>query len=718
MRLSLTAVIAALALALVALPAVPARAQVELPEIDREQPVALVADSLEYDSQAGELIASGNVEVYYGERTLTADRIVYTEATERIRAEGEIVLRDPSGATLFADMADLDVDLRDGIIRGAQAVIKDDAKLAAVEGRRVDDRYNVLNKAVYSPCKVCDADPTPLWRIRARKVIHDQQDRVIHYEDARFEVFGVPVFWAPYFSHPDPTVERQSGFLVPDLRTSSNYGFAFKTPYYWVIDEQSDLTLTPFITTEAGVLGEFEYRRAFDSGRLNFAGSIASDDRPDGENGIRGHIDTDGRFDLIGKMDWGWDITFASDDAYLDFFDFSNEDRLTSELYLERYGRDWYVDVRGYRFQSLRDDEPAGQIPLSLPIVDARYNAQDPWLEGDFGFFASSQGLFRNSGVDTGRITFGADWEREWVLPVGLAVKGFAEVRGDVFFVGEESSGNSDRTEGRLAPLGGVELRYPLVAYEESGARHVIEPMGQAIFAPYGGNGVQVPNEDSLITEFDELNLFDTSRFSGYDGVEEGHRFNFGLRYERLSLSGLRLEGTVGRSFRLEDATEFSEGSGLREASSDWVGSWAASYDPYVTVRQRLRVRDDGSVTRNNASLTFRLGPVSLRGEYVFLDEDPTIDATEDREEVFGSARLRFNDNWSVNSFVRRDLEEDEFVNLGAGARFQNECCAISLFIQRRFTDRENVPSDTSIGLRVELFTLGASEPGVVLLDQ
>jgi len=717
MRHSLSAVTAAMAfLAMLALSG-PASAQVEPPEIDEDLPVALVADSLEYDSQAGELIASGNVEVYYGDRTLTADRIIYTQGSRRIRAEGDIVLRDPSGATVFADIADLDAELRDGIVAGAQSVINRDAKLAAVEGRRVDDRYNVLSKAVYSPCEVCEESPTPLWRIRARKVIHDQEDRIIHYEGATFEVFGVPVLWTPYFSHPDPTIDRATGFLMPDLRSSSNYGFAIKTPFYWAIDEQSDLTFAPFVTTEEGVLGEFEYRYAFDSGLLNLGGSIASAERPDGAGGIRGHIDANGRFDLGGFKEWGFDINVASDDAYLQFFDFSNADRLTSELYFERYGPDWFVDVRGLRFQSLRDDEPAGQIPLAAPVAEARYEIDDPYLDGTFGLFASSQGLFRNNGADTGRLTFGADWEAETVLPVGLALRGFAEVRGDIFFVGDDDPLGS-RTETRIAPLAGVEARFPLVAFEPDGATHIVEPIAQGIVAPYGGNGAGIPNEDSLITEFDETNIFDRSRFSGFDGFEEGPRMDLGLRYERLSFSGFRVEGTVGRSFRLEDADEFSEGSGLANAVSDWVASWAASYDPYVTVRQRLRIKDDGEVTRNRATASFNFGPIALDGGYVFLEEDPSIDATQAREEVTAAARVRLTPEWSLRGALRRDLQEGEFVSLGGGARFANECCAVNFFISRRFTDRDNVESDTSIGLQIELFTLGSGEPGLTLIDQ
>ncbi|GMG82302.1 LPS assembly protein LptD [Paralimibaculum aggregatum] len=683
-------------------------------ELDPDAPVALVADEIDYDTTTRELVASGNVEVYYGERTLTADRLIYNDATGRIRAEGNLVLRDPTGVTLFAEFADLDAELKDGILKGAQSVLDRYSRLSAVEARRVDDRYNILSRAVYSACEVCADEPTPLWRIRARQVIHDQENRIIHYEDARLEVFGVPVLWTPYFSHPDPTVERASGFLTPSVSSSAeNYGYGVKLPYFLVIDEQTDLTLTPFVTTNDGIVGELEFRRAFETGNLFFKGSAVRSDFT-GDRELHGHVDSEGLFRAFDSFDWGWDVKFASDDAYLAYFDFSNEDRLTSELFASSYSRDGFFDISTARFQSLRDDEPAGQIPFVIPDMAARYEFDDPLAGGRIGAFMNSQGLLRTNGEDTGRISFGLDWERELLLPVGLALKGFAEIRGDAFFIGDSDDPDQDPTAFRFAPLIGVEARYPFVSDASTGGfegiTQVIEPVAQFILAPYGGNDDDIPNEDSLITEFDETALFDRSHFNGYDRVEEGPRFNLGLRYALYSDFGLDFDATVGRVLRFDEETAFSEGSGLDGMASDWVGAWSASYDPYVTVSQRIRVADDGlEVTRNEAELGLRFGQVGFDLQYVFLEADPDEGADDDREELFTRARWNVTDEWSVNGFLRRDIERREWVSLGGGVRFANECCSVTAFVRRSFTDQENVSAGTSFGITVELFTLGGT---------
>jgi len=696
-----------------------ARAQ-EMPGIEPGLPVSLVADDVSYDSASGVLTARGNVEVYYGERTLTADSIVYDEPTGRIRAEGDIVLRDPSGATVFADLADLDADLRDGLVRGAKAMLNPHTRLSAVEARRVEDRYNMLNKAVYSPCDVCVDTPTPLWRIRARRVVHDEAERMIHYEDARFEVFGVPVFWLPYFSHPDPTVDRKTGLLAPSIGSSSNYGQSIKTPFFWAIDDQTDLTITPFLTTDEGPVGIFELRRAFANGRIDFEGSVTQSDFT-GRDEIHGHVDSTARFRSAPGIDWGWDVNFASDDDFLRFFDFSNEDRLTSRLFAEQYRRDRFLDIRALRFQSLREDEPFSEIPMVLPAIEARQDFADPWAGGTFGATFSAQSLLRPGETDTARVSFGLDWERRAVLPIGLAVEGFGEVRGD-FFLTREGDGADENFEPRLAPLAGVTLRYPLIGESSlfGGRRigHVIEPVAQAIIAPFGGNGPDFPNEDSLITEFDETNLFDRNHFSGIDGFEEGPRLNLGLRYAVVAGGRFDFDATVGRVLRLKDADEFSAGSGLREAQSDWVAAWSARYDPYVSVRHRLRIgAENGDITRNSVSLSLAYDFARLTTDYIFLDADPVADAPFDREEIAAKLDISLTDRWSLTGALRHDLERGEFVFLGGGVQFANECCKLALFVRRNFTDTDNVPASTSFGLRVELLTLGGGGSNLGLGD-
>jgi len=158
-------------------------------------------------------------------------------------------------------------------------------------------------------------------------------------------------------------------------------------------------------------------------------------------------------------------------------------------------------------------------------------------------------------------------------------------------------------------------------------------------------------------------------------------------------------------------------GAGRDGRFSDWVASWRASYLTYASIEQRVRLDDDGSVGRNEVFGTGRYGPASLSVGYGFLEDQPLVEREGDREEVSAFASLDLTDEWRTQSFVRHDLDEDQLVAVGGALTYANECCRISAFVSRDFTDSEDVPASTSFGVEVELLTLGASDTGGGVFD-
>lgn len=690
-----------------------AQSQVSLREEVRRQPVALVADSVSYDEAAGTVTASGNVEVYQGDRTLTASRIVYDSRADRITATGPIVLRDSTGSTVLADAAELDASLRNGVVEGARAVIGNGAgTIAAVEGQRIDGRYSSLQKVVYSSCDVCFISPTPLWQVRARRVVHDEQERMIHYEDAWFDVMGVPVAWLPYFSHPDPSVERKSGFLAPTIQQSSVYGLAAKIPYFIDLGPSRDLTLTAFPTLGDGPLLEAEYRQRFDFGRLDLAGSVGLvDTGPDNSLSGRGHLFGSGDFAVGDAMESalgfgagsraGFQLQTVTDDSYLDRYDFSDLDRLESEAHLERYAPTGYFRLNTTHFRSLRETEPDGKNIYLLPEFALRETRGLGEDFGTVGFDASAVVLTRPEGRDTARMSVGLDWEKEAILPMGLALRGFASGRIDGYLVDDDGS-PTDGTSSRIYPQAGVEARYPLIA-DIAGTTHLIEPAVQFIVSPQGLNPDDIPNEDSVIVEFDDNNIFDTNRFPGYDRVETGSRMNVGLRYARVADDPFTLDASIGRVFRLSDQTAFSSESGLADSSSDIVASFGVGFAPWVNISNRLRFDDGFELRRNEIEGTVSTERLTFAASYVFLGSDPAAGASDDRAEFNASAELALDSNWSIGGLIRHDVENSETVRIGGRIGYRNECAALELFLGRDYASRDTDDPETLIGLRVQV---------------
>ncbi|MEO1000101.1 MAG: LPS assembly protein LptD, partial [Pseudomonadota bacterium] len=251
-------------------------------------------------------------------------------------------------------------------------------------------------------------------------------------------------------------------------------------------------------------------------------------------------------------------------------------------------------------------------------------------------------------------------------------------------------------------PLIGAELRYPFALATEN-ATHYIEPIGQVIFAGSGGNGPGFINEDSVLVEFDETNLFETSRFPGEDRFEPGFRANLGIRYERVTDDGLSLGVLVGQVYRFDADPVFSSGTGLTGTTSDFVASLTVAYPPHLKLVNRALFDETLAFTRNETLLEIDYGPATVETSFVRLEEDIVQGADEDRMEVSMRAGYQVTPNWGVTGFFRHDFESQNFVRAGGGLTYATDCAEIDLAVSRRFTASENAPPSTSVGLVVRL---------------
>ena len=241
---------------------------VQPPKIDSAEPMLLQADEMVYDNDNNRITAKGNVEIYYGNYTLLADRVVYDRGSNTLKAEGNVRIKDPDGAVITADHITLTDDFRDGFIDALKLVTKDDTRIVASSASREAGNVTVFEKAWFTPCKVCETDPTkpPTWRIRAGKITHKRDQAVITYKNAFFDFLGVPIIYVPWFQMADPTVKRKSGFLMPTYSHSDQLGNTLQIPYYFALSDHYDFTFAPMVTEQAGTLLFGNWRHRLSSG--------------------------------------------------------------------------------------------------------------------------------------------------------------------------------------------------------------------------------------------------------------------------------------------------------------------------------------------------------------------------------------------------------------------------------------------------------------------
>jgi LPS-assembly protein len=346
------------------------------------------ASELVYNKDKNTISAEGNARVYYKGSVLEADRVVYDRNTGRVYAEGKAQLRQPDGTLIHADRFDLTEDFRDGFIQSLRTDTTDKTFISAPQAERSDGNVTVYDKGTYTACKSCQDDPErpPLWRVRARRIIHNADEQMLYYQDAWLEFAGIPVAYMPVFSGPDPSVTHKSGILSPIFIYNPQRGFGYGVPIYWALAPSYDLTLSPVYYTNQGFFGTAEWRQKFDNGSYYiWANGIFQQDPTAfvaapygaGNQVFRGSIESKGSLDLTKEWKFGWDATILSDKFFLTDYSVPSQTRTSnyfsetiSDIYLTGQSNRSYFDIRGYVFEGLAAQDFQPQQPLVHPVWD------------------------------------------------------------------------------------------------------------------------------------------------------------------------------------------------------------------------------------------------------------------------------------------------------------------------------------------------------------
>jgi len=591
------------------------------------------AQEINYDYTNERVSAVGNVQLYYGAATLEADRVIYDQKTKRLHAEGNVRLTQPDGTVTYGEIMDLSDDFRDGFVDSLRADAPEQTRFAATRAERSENNFTVFHNGVYTACEACKDDPRkpPKWQVAAGRIVHDQNEKMMYFEDARLELAGVPLAYIPFFSAPDPTVKRKTGFLVPTYSTSSVYGVGVAVPYYLALAPDYDATITPMITTKQGPLLQGEWRQRLLDGSysiratgiyqldkdLFFSGGLPTP----GYRNFRGSLESTGQFNLSEQWVWGWDGTLLSDKTFLQDYGLQKNlqsssmlrftpDYALSQAYLAGRGERSYFDVRAMYFYGFSALDDQSQLPIIRPVMDHDYVFKTPVVGGEvqlrnnltslsrqtasfdpissnavaYNFCApttadpavknSGNCLLRGVPGDYTRWSSEVSWRRTVVDPLGQVYTPFVIMRGDAADVqvsaqpGVSNYINIGQTDvGRVMPTAGVEYRYPLINVQSWGTQ-TVEPVAQLIFRPKETQVGSFPNEDAQSLIFDDSNLFKVNKFSGWDRVEGGGRANVGVQYTAQFNRAGNVNILFGQSYQIYGPNSFALG-GLTNTGLD-----------------------------------------------------------------------------------------------------------------------------------------------------
>ncbi|WP_449323414.1 LPS-assembly protein LptD [Rhodophyticola sp. SM2404] len=627
----------------------------------------LVADEIAFDNATELLTARGNVEVFQQGNQLQASAVTYDGASDLITVEGPLILTSADGSSvLYGDFAELSTDMQRGMLLSARQVMEDSLQIAATEFIRTGGRYNEAYQARASYCQVCANNPRPLWEIRARRIVHDQEARMIYFENAQFRLADVPIAYIPRLRMPGPGVERATGFLPPTLRSSTLIGTSLRMPYFITLGDHADLTLTPVLSFGSAGDGlstlEARYRQAFSNGYVELNGAFSRDDLTPESN--RSFLFANGGFQFDNGFDLGFQLQTASDRSYLSTYNFFDGEtrtfmddplsfdsaKLTSRLSLSRLRTDEVISLNYTRLQNLL----ASNASLDYPnrVFEGEWAR---WFElgdlpGRFTFDLVGQADYNEFGPtnarqrDVGRVFGGLGWANTFDLGAGFELDTETAVFGDRYRIMDDRA--FPQEQDAISRYGMVALRWPQSITGAGGITHDFEPFIRQIV--FNTEAMQIPSIDGTIDNFDPNSRFGLSRFRRFDRNTDLNSTEIGVNYRASFANGWYLGGGVERDFLHDTAPGAFTGGELYRFDAGYTGERLA-----FGLSQTLN--SVGEPVLDVASLSWSGSDVTLSASYRSVEIDADYGSTSATDILNANLSVTPHEHLSLSTGIIRD---------------------------------------------------------------
>ena len=690
------------------------------PMLGQETPLRLISDAISYDKMSESLTAIGNVKVIYENTTLSAEKINYNKKNDELSIIGNFTINDGENVIISDNDAIINTKLRNGLIKGARAIINEKLQISAQSLNQEDVNYNIFNTVVASSCEICANNPTPFWQIRARKIIHDKEKQKIFFKNARLDFLGVPILYIPALNIPEPGISRASGVLVPQFSTSDKVGFSTKIPYYIVLDNNTDVTITPYIMSKNSFILETEYRQNTRNGFFELTNAFSIKDNFN-QGRLNGFVEGNGSFTL--SMDYKLDFTIDlantinfknGEKPFKNNYDYAEleDDRLKNTFDISKTMSNSYFQLgssytQSFRYKdfdgdNIKEEDP--NVPVILPEIYFKKNYKNNIFGGRYSLSAHSVNLANVSTGQYTRVGGRLGWKRSWKTALGLNFGTSTQFNANTYLTKNSFYKNA-------MPTGMIEARYPLKKANKN-TSHMFEPIIQIIWSPNELTGYQNKNpntSDSTTAEFEETNLFSINRFPGFDEVEAGLRANVGGKYILYEPNGWEFATTAGRVFRQKDLKQFdaAKSTGLDKLNSNYVSAFSLKSPQNYKISTRLLLDDYLDASKHETKFNYSSTKYSTDIGYVWLDKQSVLNLDNHQHEVNINTNYMVNKNWKIGVEWRQNINTHTPISGDFGVLYENDCAKVNFSFELEYDDQKRV--DRTLGVQVFLSGLGAN---------
>lgn len=666
---------------------------------DPNAQTVLRADQIDADKIENSIVASGNVEITRETTIVKAQEVIYNKNGATIRAIGNVKIKNLEIGDMYAREAEMKDDFSKGSFFDSKIFFNDGSYLFATRIDRQDENTSILHKSIFSICpndeiksdyakagKVSD-----LASLRSSKTTIDRKEGKIKGKHTIFRIYDIPVFYTPYSSITMPSKERQSGFLNPSYNRSNILGVGLRTPYYWNIAPNMDLTVSPqlyFQNNQVLVENDFRHLTSYGQYKIKFEGANNEITNTNDTTVVK-RTDKDLRWSLLGKgeFDFSRNLTADFDVNSLSDRDYMRDYHMTFWAYsLSKadvnymYKRDYHV-VRTVRIQELEDRTYQKAAPFVMPSLDSHIETKPFFSKEKLALSSNFTNIYRDDGLLYRRATLTPEAKVPFNLKGNLFDLG-ARVQSDFYWLDNNYKTTPQTTEyqdlqSNYKPEISANWRLPLIKKVQKNTL-MFEPIANIVWSSFKKNANKLPNEDSNNSELSVSNLFTNDRIFGFDRNEAGQRASFGAKsslFNRLGEFGL----TLGQSLRIKDRAQDVQIRGFADNNkSNYIGQAMYRAKKYFNLSYSFQLNESNFRNDvNQLTAVFSSKDFIFSTDYLLLRRG-TINP-EVREQVTFSSTFKTTDRWKTTLAVTNDLVSDRMLNRSI-TFLRDGCCTIFSF--------------------------------------
>jgi len=690
-----------------------------------------------FDQKNSSIEAKGNVKINQKDKnfSIETEEIYYDQLNDLINSNTKTILKDSSKNTYVVDSFIFEVnknllkvinlefqDINKNTVKTELAYIntqsgklfgkdisvdfvnssfdKDNEPRLKANSIINDKNTTEFTKGVFTTCK--KRDDCPPWEMSAEKIQHDKKKKIINYDNAFLKIYDVPVFYFPKFFHPDPTVKRQSGFLIPAIKSSSNSDNFLNTPYFLAIAENRDATFSPRFYPDEKILLQTEYRHVNSSSNHVADFSYFTEKNKSSKDHFFYKFDKKLDLDSFEDNKINLKIQQTSNDTYLKTDKIESElitdnNFLENSLGLDLYSDEISISLNANVYEDL-DKNDHDRFEYIFPRIDLTKNIDNKTnLNGNFSF--KSQALARNYNTNV--------YERTNVND--LIFKSYPKITSNGFYndyeflIKNTNSSNKNSTYKNhenfyLSSIFQYNSSLPLIRENEI-YQKILKPKFSLKIAP-----PHTKDNRNDETKIDLSNIYSINRFTG-STTEGGLSIAYGSDYSIFdkNKSNEIFNFKLANNFRLEENDNLSSSNQMGEKTSNFFSEITLNPNEYITTKYTNSFKNNFSdISYENLITEISFNKFVTKFDYLNENNTSKKNSYLSNESIFSVNK--FN---SLSFSTRKNKTTDLTEYYNFMYQYKNDCLTTSIeYNKDYYSDRELKPSE-SIFFEITIIPFG-----------